>query len=315
MKRDGKRDVKRVRSIAKKPSHEMNNILLSAAAEVSSKVGAQAILLYADLVKEVAPLKALAKEIALVLVTRGERSFKEMQRSFEQVVRVPQIDLTRMGQVKLGVMMALSAGKVQMGDRIVCLSGIRRFGFLDSIVVLDIGKEFEVLTSAELSDLTREIRYDLFEAILNLALELAYQGRAGKMVGALFVLGDHERVLQLSRQMIINPFHGYPEEERNVLDPKLKETLKEFAAIDGAFIIREDGVILSAGRHLDAAFEGRDLLHGLGSRHLAAAGITAVTQALAVVVSESSGAVRIFKGGETILELEKAVHREREESV
>ncbi|MBI3802253.1 MAG: DNA integrity scanning protein DisA nucleotide-binding domain protein [Nitrospirae bacterium] len=293
----------------------MNNILLSAAAEVSSKVGAQAILLYADLVKEVAPLKALAKEIALVLVTRGERSFKEMQRSFEQVVRVPQIDLTRMGQVKLGVMMALSAGKVQMGDRIVCLSGIRRFGFLDSIVVLDIGKEFEVLTSAELSDLTREIRYDLFEAILNLALELAYQGRAGKMVGALFVLGDHERVLQLSRQMIINPFHGYPEEERNVLDPKLKETLKEFAAIDGAFIIREDGVILSAGRHLDAAFEGRDLLHGLGSRHLAAAGITAVTQALAVVVSESSGAVRIFKGGETILELEKAVHREREESV
>lgn len=307
--------MKKDQSIVGKSSFEMNDILLSAASEVAAKVGAQAILLYADLVREVSPLRTLAKEINLVLVTRGERSAEEMQRYFEHVVRVPQIDLTRMGQIKLGVMMALSAGQVQMGDRIVCLSGIRRFGFLDSIVVLDIGKEFEVLTSAELSDLSRELRYDVFEAILNLALELAYQGRAGKMVGALFVLGDHERVLQLSRQMIINPFHGYPEEERNVLDPMLKETLKEFSALDGAFILREDGVVLSAGRHLDAGFEVRDLLQGLGSRHLAAAGITAVTHALAVVVSESSGAVRIFKGGEMILELEKAVHREREDAV
>lgn len=299
------------RSAAQRPSFEMNEVLLSAASNVAAGVGAQAILLYADLLKDYSPLTILSKEINLVLVARGERSFEEAKRFFDKVVRVPQIDLTRMGQVKLGVMMSLSAGLVQVGDRIVCLSGIRRFGFLDSIVVLDIGREFEVLTSAELSDLSREIRYDVFEAILSLALELAYQGRAGKMVGAVFVLGDHDRVLQLSRQMIINPFHGYPEDERNVLDPMLKETLKEFSAIDGAFIIREDGVVLSAGRHLDAAFEGRELLHGLGSRHLAAAGITAVTHALAVVVSESTGTVRIFKGGEVILELEKAVDRER----
>lgn len=299
------------RAAAKRSSFEMNEVLLSAASNVAAGVGAQAILLYADLLKDYAPLTIFSKEINLVLVARGERSFEEAKRFFDKVVRVPQIDLTRMGQVKLGVMMSLSAGLVHVGDRIVCLSGIRRFGFLDSIVVLDIGKEFEVLTSAELSDLSREIRYDVFEAILSLALELAYQGRAGKMVGAVFVLGDHERVLQLSRQMIINPFHGYPEEERNVLDPMLKETLKEFSAIDGAFIIREDGVVLSAGRHLDAAFEGRELLHGLGSRHLAAAGITAVTHALAVVVSESTGTVRIFKGGEIILELERAVDRDR----
>ncbi len=296
----------------KKSSVERNDVLLSAASGVAAGVGAQAILLYADLMEDYAPLKTLSKEMNLVLVARGERSYEEARRYFEKVVRVPEIELTRMGQVKLGVMMSLSAGLVQVGDRIVCLSGIRRFGFFDSIVVLDIGKEFEVLTSAELSNLSKEIRYDIFEAILSLALELAYQGRAGKMVGALFVLGDHERVLQLSRQMIINPFHGYPEEERNILDPMLKETLKEFSAIDGAFIVRADGVVLSAGRHLDAAFEGRDLLHGLGSRHLAAAGITAVTHALAVVVSESTGTVRIFKGGEVILELEKAVHRERE---
>lgn len=303
--------MKKKSSAAEKPSFDINDIFLAAASDVAAGVGAQALLLYADLLADYTPLKILSKELNLILVARGERAYQRARRYFEKVVRAPQIELTRMGQMKLGVMMSLSAGLVRVGDRIVCLSGIGRFGFFDSIVVLDIGREFEILTSTDLTDLSSEIRYDIFEAVLSLAVELAYQGRAGKMVGALFVLGDHERVLQLSRQMIINPFHGYPEEERNLIDPMLKETLKEFSAIDGAFVIREDGVILSAGRHLDASFEGKELLQGLGSRHLAAAGITAVTQALAVVVSESTGTVRIFKGGEVILELEKAVHRER----
>lgn len=303
--------MKKKSSAAEKPSFDMNDVFLSAASDVAAGVGAQALLLYADLLTDYTPLKILSKELNLILVARGERAYQRAQRYFEKVVRAPQIELTRMGQMKLGVMMSLSAGLVRVRDRIVCLSGISRFGFLDSIVVLDIGREFEILTSTDLTDLSSEIRYDVFEAVLSLAVELAYQGRAGKMVGALFVLGDHERVLQLSRQMIINPFRGYPEEERNLIDPMLKETLKEFSAIDGAFVIREDGVILSAGRHLDASFEGKELLQGLGSRHLAAAGITAVTQALAVVISESTGTVRIFKGGEIILELEKAVHRDR----
>lgn len=301
--------MRKSHSAVEKPSFDMNDVFLAAASDVAAGVGAQAVLLYADLVGDYAPLKILSKEMNLILVARGERAYKRAQRYFEKVVRVPQIELTRMGQMKLGVMMSLSAGVVQVGDRIVCLSGIERFGALDSLVVLDIGREFEILTSTDLTNLSRELRYDIFEAVLSLAVELAYQGRAGKMVGALFVVGDHERVLQLSRQMIINPFYGYPEEERNVIDPMLKETLKEFSAIDGAFVIREDGVVLSAGRHLDASFEGKELLQGLGSRHLAAAGITAVTRALAVVVSESTGTVRIFKGGEIILELEKAVHR------
>ncbi|MDC4223899.1 MAG: diadenylate cyclase [Candidatus Manganitrophus sp.] len=301
--------MKKGHSAAEKPNFDMNDVFLAAASDVAAGVGAQAILLYADLLNDYGALKALSKERNLILVARGERTYHRARRYFEKVVRVPQVQLSRMGQMKLGVMMSLSAGLLQVGDRIVCLSGVELFGALDSIVVLDIGKEFEILTSTDLTDLSREIRYDVFEAILSLSLELAYQGRAGKMVGAIFVLGDHERVLQLSRQMIINPFQGYPEEERNVGDPLLKETLKEFSAIDGAFVIREDGVVLSAGRHLDAAFEGRALLQGLGSRHLAAAGITAMTQALAVVVSESTGTVRIFKGGEVILELEKAVHR------
>ncbi len=126
-----------------------------------------------------------------------------------------------------------------------------------------------------------------------------------KSVGTIFVLGKHEDVLKYSHPMVINPFQGYPEEERNILDPRLKETVKEFSSIDGAFIIRDDGIILAAGRHLDASGENIEIPLGLGSRHRAAAGITNLTDAMAVVVSEGTGSVRIFHHGKIFTEIEK----------
>jgi DNA integrity scanning protein DisA with diadenylate cyclase activity len=148
---------------------------------------------------------------------------------------------------------------------------------------------------------------EVFGTVLKLALELAAQGREGRKVGTIFILGDHERVLQLSRQMIINPFTGYPDEQRNILNPELKETIKEFSALDGAFVVQENGVLVTAGRHLSAALEAKDFPQGLGSRHIAAAGITSITQAIAVVLSESSGNVTVFKNGRVVVSIEKPV--------
>jgi len=141
--------------------------------------------------------------------------------------------------------------------------------------------------------------------VLNLAIELATQGREGKAVGTIFVIGDDERVLQLSRQLVINPFKGYSEQELSIHDAQLRETIKEFSVIDGAFVIRGDGVLVTAGRHLNAALEGGDLPQGLGSRHVAAAGITSLTDAIAIVISESTGSVRIFKEGRVFMEIER----------
>jgi DNA integrity scanning protein DisA with diadenylate cyclase activity len=143
--------------------------------------------------------------------------------------------------------------------------------------------------------------------VLNIACELAAQGRESRKVGTIFVLGDDEKVMQLSRQMIINPFKGYSEEQRNILNPELEETIKELSAIDGAFVIKSDGVIVTAGRHLSAALESKDFPPGLGSRHIAAAGITNVTKAVAMVISQSSGNVSVFKNGKLFVTIEKPV--------
>jgi len=62
------------------------------------------------------------------------------------------------------------------------------------------------------------------------------------------------------------------------------------------------GFVVSACRYLDAMASDVVLPFGLGSRHVAGASISAVTDAIAIVVSESA-MVRIFDNGSLIAEI------------
>jgi len=284
----------------------INELIMNFACQFAMDIKARAILLSSDVSLEM-PERIHCESCEIILIGRGNQDIPKNLGHISRVIRIPDVQVTRISQIKIAITKGISTGLFAKGDRLLCLTGIPRFGYVDSISILDVGKEFEILTSPDVVDIASVVSPEVFEAVLNIALELAAQGREGRSVGTIFVLGDHERVLQLSRQMIINPFQGYGEEERNILDPALRETIKEFSAIDGAFVIREDGVLLTAGRHLSAALESRDFPKGLGSRHIAAAGITGVTGAIAVVVSESTGTVRILKGGKIFVEIEKAI--------
>ena len=116
--------------------------------------------------------------------------------------------------------------------------------------------------------------------------------------GHFFVLGDSERVLPMTRSLVLNPFLGYPESDRNILDPLLEERpSRSSRQIDGAFIIRGDGVVLAAGVQLLLTQPAIVLPKGLGTRHAAAAATTASTNAVAVAISQSTGTVTIFREG------------------
>ncbi|ASJ07228.1 DNA integrity scanning protein DisA nucleotide-binding domain protein [Thermococcus pacificus] len=141
---------------------------------------------------------------------------------------------------------------------------------------------------------------NVLQRLLEIAIELSIEGREGTPVGTIFVIGDTRRVLRHSHQLIPNPFKGH---KVNVLDRDSKEIIKEFAQLDGAFVIRENGRITAAGRYLQVEPRVIDLMlpPGLGSRHIAAAGITKLTKAMAISLSES-GTIRIFKNGLMLLE-------------
>jgi DNA integrity scanning protein DisA with diadenylate cyclase activity len=138
--------------------------------------------------------------------------------------------------------------------------------------------------------------------VVQIAVEIAREGREGRKIGTLFVVGDSEEVIRHSRPLILDPLAGHPHEKKRLDDPDTRETLKELAQLDGAFIVSDEGVVLSAARYLDAVSDNLDVPLGLGSRHVAAASISKQTAAVAVAVSESS-VVRMFDDGELVSEI------------
>ncbi|HAR97618.1 MAG TPA: hypothetical protein DCS11_01715 [Syntrophus sp. (in: bacteria)] len=285
----------------------INKTMVAFACQIAKEIEAKAVLMDIDVAPDLPVLDAQKICFEAIFIARGANDLPDRFRGSARVINVPDVNLTRLGQIKIAITKGIATGLFHKGDKLVCLSGIPRFGYVDSIFVIDVGREFEILTSEGITDITDGVYPEVFGAVLNLALELAAQGREGRKVGTIFILGDHERVLQLSRQMIINPFQGYSEEERNILNPELKETIKELSAIDGAFVIRENGAIMTAGRHLSAALESKDFPQGLGSRHIAAAGMTSITHAIAIVTSESTGNVSVFKNGRIFVTIEKPI--------
>jgi diadenylate cyclase len=140
------------------------------------------------------------------------------------------------------------------------------------------------------------------ESLIELAVEIAREGREGRRIGTLFTLGDEQAVLTRSRALILDPLAGHPESARQIIDPNLRGTIKELAQLDGAFVVSSSGVFVASCRYLDAAASPIELPLGLGSRHIAAAHITSVTRAVGVVVSESA-VVRLFCHGGLIGEI------------
>lgn len=280
--------------------------LFRVAALLAARVKAIGVLVIADPLPDAKILEPLLGTGPVVLASRRGAP-GELPAAGVQMIELPDVRLARADQIKLAVFIGITNGVVPAEGRLVVLVGRFASGSVDTVMVVDLKHESELLLAGATADFARVVRPAVFHTVLRLAIEIANEGREGRKIGTMFVVGDHERVLSLSRSLIFNPFHGYPEEERNVQNPAVWETIKEFAALDGAFLIREDGVVIAAGRYLSAALPGSETVAlGLGSRHAAAAGITALaTDAIAVVVSQSNGTVRVYKGGRVVLEIER----------
>jgi diadenylate cyclase len=283
----------------------LSRLLFAHALSVAEEVKATAILLHADAVGSLRLLEDIPSEVKSILVTSRELPPRGPNEPSPPVLRVPFPALRRSDQVELALLFAVSRGMLSRGDTVVSLSGAPNSGSLDSLLVIDISREFPTILANPSATPLGDVEPQVLEKVLQSATDLAREGREGRPVGTTFVIGDYDRVLPYCRQMVINPFRGYRDEEKNILDPSLGETVKEFSTIDGAFILRGDGVIMSAGTFLRPEKGAVSLPSGLGARHAAAAALTAFTAGIAVVVSQSTGAVTLFKGGGLLLSVEK----------
>jgi diadenylate cyclase len=174
---------------------------------------------------------------------------------------------------------------------------------IDQLVPSEEGQMIETKkVLCEVCSEKRGVNVETLEQVIMLAVEIAREGREGRKIGTIFVVSDSDKGMERSPSLILDPLLGHPAERKQLADPDVRETIKELAQLDGAFVVSDGGVVLSACRYLSASSEGIKLPLGFGARHMAAAAISRDTKAVAVVVSESS-VVRVFDDGELIAEI------------
>lgn len=236
--------------------------------------------------------RARELETPVVVVARDNdvdaESFVELPLEFNELAE----------RIRFGIEGALSNGHVEKGDTVACAASL----FDDALDVVGTVRADDSMESG-LYDLFADSRADpgVIRDVFDVVIGLGRKGQKGEPVGALFVVGDAGKVMNKSRPLSYNPFE---KSHVHVGDPIVNVMLKEFSRLDGAFVISDEGKIVSAYRYLEPSAEGVDIPKGLGTRHLAAGAITRDTNAVAIVLSESDGLVRAFKGGDLILELD-----------
>ncbi len=282
-----------------------NTVLVRQAIELMDSLTAQAMLLAVDKCESVPWKLLLPWEGRLLIIASQTGDELPVERDDTHVFAVPHTSLSRMDRTALGLLMAASSGLLNEESSVVCITG-QQGPQLDSVTIAKPEAQLHTMFTGKTSRRAAFVRPDVIMRVLSLAIELAAEGREGQPVGAMFVLGDYRQVMRHAQQLVLNPFHGFSRSLRNVLDPSLAETVKEFALLDGAFVIQGDGTVLTAGTYLAPKVTTTHLPSGLGARHKTAAGITAHTQAMAITVSQSTGTVTVFRKGKIVLKLERA---------
>lgn len=270
--------------------------IISAAAKLAEEVEADAVLVLTESGEAYRMLLDKATDQKVIALTPNEETYDKLSRDPDaNIIDFTVQDPTRTSQMRHAVWRGLYNDLLNPGDVVVCLIG--EVGLSQGIDTIS-----AYLVSEAEPALASVIEMDpVMSAVVEISSELGWKGREGEPMGAAFIVGDSEKVMNQSHQLGLNPFRGY--DDINVKDSENWELIKRYAFLDGAFIIDSNGNLVAAGRYLDADVDV-EIPTGLGTRHMAAAAISAATHTKAVTVSGTDGVIRIFVNGEVVGEID-----------
>ncbi|WP_337175989.1 DNA integrity scanning protein DisA nucleotide-binding domain protein [Paludisphaera sp.] len=283
--------------------------ILSIASENARRLGASAVLVMPEGPLEWDFVRPVADGgVTFLIAASSPRQIQAIRDAGLTAIEVEPVEAAIAERITLALIEAVANDHVKAGARVAVVYSGFEAAALDSISVIRLGEHLERLSARDLRALETSVPFETLKAVVDAAVEIGREGREGKAVGSLVVVGDTRNVLARTRPLGFDPFKGYRRKERNVRDPRVREAIKEIAQMDGAFVVARDGTVEAACRLIDAPVAGLTLPKGLGTRHWAAAAITSITKAVAVVVSQSTGSVRIFQDGDVILRIAPMRH-------
>lgn len=245
----------------------------------------------------------------IILVTPRDFKLHEAMYRLHRIIHNWAGNQSRFSRIKYAFLQAVMLDVIHPDSKVVCVLGPWGKNHLDTITIHDLSLSWCEEFPFDPRALINRKNFHTVIAAIDIALDIGALGREGKSIGTTFIIGDVQQIMHSSHQAIFNPFRGYSEKERSINSAEVVESIKELAKLDGAFVISDEGVIEAAGRHLDAASTVIRQLKGFGSRHRAAAAMTLQTEAIAIVVSESTGKVTVFDKGVVITVLEPFISR------
>lgn len=285
--------------------------ILELAIQAHDETGSAALFFLVNGPVDWARLRRFAPKSKIIAVSRKQEFLLETAEN-----QFPSIQLSLSGdnvaiydQLTHAIIEAVARDLIPTGSRVIALYGEFDPSLFDTITIVNLREHLDRLTGQDLRLLQTKVPLKTLKMVVDLALEIGREGREGKAVGALFVVGDTRKVLSESKPAGFDPVRGYQRRERFLGDPKVREGIKEIAQLDGAFIVSTDGTVEAACRYLDTSTAMITVSKGLGARHWAAAAVSRTTNAVAVAVSQSGGTVRIFHNGEVVLRIESQHRR------
>lgn len=290
--------------------NKFNRLILRETVKVAKGAKCSAIMVFGDTFAGGVDLGGMFADFKTLLVTQSASEIARERNQVHAVIPVRSFSNNRFSQLRSAVLIGLTRGIIKYNERLCCVGGIPQSNQFDTLVVVDVEREFQSVFTRQTDMLPSSVKPEVLERVLGIATELAVEGREGRPVGCLFVLGDYSKVKPFIKQLVLNPFYGYEKEERNILNPFMDETVKEYSSLDGAFIIQGDGTLESAGSLIHVPEFNANLPSGLGSRHAAGLSISIGADSLAIVVSASTGTVTLFRRGQMLPLIERAIGRE-----
>jgi DNA integrity scanning protein DisA with diadenylate cyclase activity len=278
--------------------------MFDVARQMAATLGADALLVLVDSPLDWQSVQQLATEQKVVIAADTADELDGAAASGLATVILNMADSPVYEKLAQALLEAVADEVLETGASVVALYSGFEAETIDSVSLIHLDEHLGRLTARDLRQLETRVPLDTLKTVVDLAIEIGREGREGKPVGTMFVVGDTRKVMELSHPMGFDPVKGYGRKERNLGDPRVREQVKEIAQLDGAFVVGADGTVEASARYIDASAEKLLLPKGLGSRHWSAAAITRATKAVAVVVSESNGSVRLFHNGDIVLRVE-----------
>jgi DNA integrity scanning protein DisA with diadenylate cyclase activity len=282
---------------------------LSLACDAARRLGARGVLILPEEPMDWEVVRVFkSNDVSILVASASQRQLDTVRKAGLTAIEVEPSEAAITERISLALIEAVANDHLPAGARVVVVYSGFEAEALDSLSVIRLGEHLERLTARDLRALETSVPFETLKAVVDVAVEIGREGREGKAVGTLIVVGDARNVISRTRPLGFDPFKGYRRKERNVRDFRVREAIKEIAQLDGAFVVARDGTVEAACRLIDAPMTGLTLPKGLGTRHWAAAAITEITKALAVVVSQSNGTLRLFQHGEVILRIAPMRH-------